>query len=124
MAANMDNLKKVVEDEALMKDLLATEDVAEVQKKLEAHDVSMSTSELETIADALGKVARGEATVEELTAGSEELSDDDLENVSGGFAISATLGLILAGAGAVAGFVGGAQMMSNLEDRIGLTRRW
>ena len=124
MAANMDNLKKVVEDEALMKDLLATEDVAEVQKKLEAHDVSMSTSELETIADALGKVARGEATVEELTAGSEELSDDDLENVSGGFAISATLGLILAGAGAVAGFVGGAQMMSNLEDRIGLTIRW
>ncbi|MBR3631192.1 MAG: class IIb bacteriocin, lactobin A/cerein 7B family [Mogibacterium sp.] len=80
------NLESVFQDEAFLKQVLEASDVTDVQKMLEDRGVEMTTDQITAFGEILSKYEAGEITQEQLEKiGSDELSDDDLENVAGGF---------------------------------------
>ena len=72
---NEERIKEVFADEAFVKELLSTETPEEVQAMLEDKDIEVSIAEIVKLRELLEKKA------EDPNA---ELSDEDLEDVSGG----------------------------------------
>ena len=79
-----EKLMELLKDEAFAKELLNENNPEDVQAKLNAKGVDISLEEVNAIAAAMEKAAQGGA------AESDELSEDDLENVAGGIVITAT----------------------------------
>ena len=73
---NEAKIKEVFSEEAFVKELLEKETPEEVQKMLEKKDIELSIEEIVNLREML--IERIEKTQ------TEELSDDDLESVSGG----------------------------------------
>ena len=120
-----ENLTKVFSDEAFLKELLAAESAEAAQKMLEDKGVNMSVDEINQLGEYAGKVISGEITAEDIqNQESDELSEDDLENVAGGFAITAAciaVGGFLLKMGVAAGV--GAVAYAGVEAVINI-RRW
>ncbi|MBR3631193.1 MAG: Nif11-like leader peptide family natural product precursor [Mogibacterium sp.] len=118
-------MNKVFSDEAFMKELLAADSAESAQKMLEDKGVNMSIDEITQLGEYAEKVISGEITAEEIQAQeSDELSDDDLENVAGGFAITAAcvaVGGFLLKMGVAAGV--GAVAYAGVEAVVNI-RRW
>ena len=103
---NMEKLKEVFSDEAFVKSLFELETAAEVQAALQAKGVELTEEQILGIRDLLGEVEGVKISVEQLEQWaaqmeSGELSDELLEQVSGGSAMAVGLGLLI-GAGVVA----------------------
>ncbi|MBQ9480084.1 MAG: hypothetical protein IJU71_11100, partial [Selenomonadaceae bacterium] len=82
-AASMDKEKitALMQDEAFVKELVGQEDVEDVRKLFASKGVELTVEQIDEIRK--GVAAR-------VGDGDEELSDDQLENVSGGFADAIT----------------------------------
>ena len=94
----LEKAKEVFSDVEFTKSLFAMESAEEVQKALSGRGLDLSTEEILQIRDVLSKAE---------AEGKGELSEDDLESVSGGIILSGCLaGLILTGVGVV--IAGGA----------------
>jgi hypothetical protein len=85
---NEEKIKKIFADEAFVKELLSLDAAEEIQTLLKTKGIEL---DLDQIEKAKALVAKKLALVE---AG-EELGDDELDEVSGGFAIT-TLGVVSA----------------------------
>jgi len=97
---NEKRIKEVFSDEAFVKELVSKETPEEVQALLEDKDIEMSVSEIVKLRELLEKKA------EDPNA---ELSDEDLEDVSGGclgVAVIASFAVFI-GAGVVNGVTDG-----------------
>jgi len=97
---NEERIKEVFSDEAFVKELVSKETPEEVQALLEDKDIEMSVSEIVKLRELLEKKA------EDPNA---ELSDEDLEDVSGGclgVAVIASFAVFI-GAGVVNGVTDG-----------------
>ncbi|HBQ86814.1 MAG TPA: hypothetical protein DD811_10110 [Syntrophomonas sp.] len=90
---------KIEADKTLAEKLLSQENPQDVQSLLKEQGLDFSIEEIDMLRQALVRAL-------EKNAG-DELSDEDLENVAGGFAITAIVALIgaIAGAVSVAGAV-------------------
>jgi predicted ribosomally synthesized peptide with nif11-like leader len=90
---------KIEADKSLAEKLLSQENPQDVQSLLKEQGLDFSIEEIDMLRQALVRAL-------EKNAG-DELSDEDLENVAGGFAITAIVALIgaIAGAVSVAGAV-------------------
>lgn len=77
---NEERIKAVFSDEAFVKELLSTETPEEVQALLEEKEIEVTIEEIKETQKILIKKA------EQQTAEGMELSDEDLEDVSGGIA--------------------------------------
>ena len=84
---------KIEADKTLAEKLLSQENPQDVQSLLKEQGLDFSIEEIDMLRQALVRAL-------EKNAG-DELSDEDLENVAGGFAITAIVALIGAIAGAV-----------------------
>ena len=84
---NMEKMKEVFSDKAFVESLFELETVAEVQAALKEKDVELSEEEILSIRDLLGKVENG------------ELSEELLEQVSGGSILAAIGGIAAAALG-------------------------
>jgi len=90
---NKEKLQEVFSDEVFVKSLLALETPEEVQVLLKTKDVELSVEEIIKVKDLMAsKMASGE-----------ELSDEDLDNVAGGFFLTLIASLIPAIIGLTAG---------------------
>lgn len=87
-------VKEIFSDEAFVKQLLEQEEPEQVQALLAEKEIELSIKEIETLRDMIIKHCNGELNLE-------ELSEDDLEGVSGG-----VLGTILGVASLIVGIVG------------------
>lgn len=105
-------IKEVFSDEEFVKSLLNLETPQEVQQALKEKDVDLSIDEITSIGELLTRYANDELTdqdkkvIELASKPVDELSDEDLESVSGGLFILTTVsvGLLCAlGATAVLG---------------------
>ncbi len=94
-------IKELLADEEFVKELVALETPEEVQAMLEEYDIEVTTEEIQQIHDFL------------VEHEGEELSEEDLENVAGGF------GLII-----LALIIVGAIATGTLAGTVGLGRRW
>lgn len=91
---NQEQIKKVFEDEAFVKQLTAAATPEDVQKLLETKGVSLTVDQIHELGDTIIKLDSGELTPEEIEKEQTgELNDDDLENVAGGSFIGAALGV-------------------------------
>ncbi len=72
----IEKIKEVFADEQFVKELMEMDSVREVQAALHEKDLDLSEQELNTIREALIKMTE---------SGDTELSDEELENVAGGF---------------------------------------
>lgn len=77
-----EKLKKVMSDEAYVKELLALETPEEVQASLEEKDVEMSLDEIKQATNLLSRYSDG------------ELSEDELAEIAGGCAACVTCAII------------------------------
>ena len=85
---NEEKIKKIFADEAFVKELLSLDAAEEIQTLLKTKGIEL---DLDQIEKAKALVAKKLALVEV----GEELGDDELDEVSGGFAIT-TLGVVSA----------------------------
>lgn len=99
---NEAKIKEVFSDEAFVKTLLEMDNAEDVQKAVSEKGIDLSLEEINTIQSTL--------------ASGEELNEDQLENVAGGFAVSAICALIGAITGAVVGVGNGVDRWTS--------RRW
>ena len=115
---NTENWKAVLADEAFVKSLLELETAAAVQAALKEKDINLTEAEVLGIRDLLVKVESGEISDENLAQWAEqaengELSEEVLEQISGGIVLTSAglLALCIAsyivGASAVVGTVVG-----------------
>ena len=100
-------LEELGKDEEFMKSLFAMSDPKDVQAALAQRDVDLTIEELIQIKDGINRyLDEGEAAFE-----SDELSEDDLENVSGGIAPLILIIIVLvsfaAGCGTITGIRNG-----------------
>jgi hypothetical protein len=104
-------IKELFSDEAYTSSLLALDTAEEVQASLAERGLELSTTEITKILDSIRNYSESDR----------ELSEADLENVSGGLVGVALLffGLIMGiiGVGTTAG-------MLSMEDSSGRRRRW
>ena len=99
----MDNrieiVRKLVKDEAFLKEFLAKEKIEDVQKLFAENGVELTLDDLRTIGDILNKAASGELTKESLGIEG-ELTEDELAKVAGGLSeevpVPAAVGLTIA----------------------------
>lgn len=113
---NIEKMKEVFSDEAFVKSLFELETVAEVQAALREKGVELSEDEILGVRELFLKVEGGEISAEQLEkwveqAESGELSEELLEQVSGGSVVgAAAIGIVvrIAAAAAVAGLIYGA----------------
>jgi hypothetical protein len=85
-------IKDIFSDEAYVSSLLALDTAEEVQASLAEKGLDLSTAEITTLLDSMQKYAESD----------EELSEADLETVSGGLLISLILVLVGAAIAATA----------------------
>jgi predicted ribosomally synthesized peptide with nif11-like leader len=84
-------LKEIFADKEFVEKVLAMETAEEVQAAIKEKGVEISVSEIESVKAELANQAS--------SPDSDEVSDEQLENVAGGFAISTLIcGLIIGGA--------------------------
>ena len=88
---NLEKMKEVFSDEEFVKSLFDLETPEQVQDALEEKEIVLSTEEICQMRDLLIRYQEGTLTEEEQKAmelaehyGDDELSDEELENVSGG----------------------------------------
>ena len=124
---NIEKMKEVFSDEAFVKSLFELETVAEVQAALQEKGIELTEEEILGVRDLLIKVEEGGISAEQLEKWaaqieSGELSEEMLEQVSGGILVSSfiagaalTVGVMLASAGAVVGTVFG--VLSAIKNR-------
>jgi hypothetical protein len=89
-------IKDIFSDDAYVSSLLALDTAEEVQASLAEKGLDLSTTEITTLLDSIQKYSESD----------EELSEADLETVSGGFLTGILLMMIITlvvGAGATAG---------------------
>ena len=84
-------IKEIFSDEAFVKRLLDQEEPEQIQAVLKEKGIELNFEEIEYMKSMVEKMLSGEADPE-------ELSDDDLNDVSGG-AVGAAIGIILSVAG-------------------------
>lgn len=113
MDQNMENFGKVLEDKEFVQQLFAADDVTDVQKMLEERGVELTVDQIESLGDLLIKMESGEIKPETLQSFSEgELSDDDLEEVAGGFGeLGLVIGQIAENLPKIAGAVAGTALL-------------
>ena len=110
--ALQEKLQEVLSDEAFAKELLKMEDVEDVQIALEKKDIEMSLDEIRQAGNIMKKLQSGELSLEQAQNMADgELSEDELEEVAGGFGLFGCL--IVAciacfAGGGVGGALGGA----------------
>ena len=75
-------IKEVFADEAFVKQLLEQEEPEAVQALLMERDIDITIDQIVQIRDLVEKHLKGEININ-------ELSEEDLENISGGFILSA-----------------------------------
>lgn len=109
---NEERIKEIFSDEAFVKQLLEQEEPEQVQVLLAEKEIDLSIEEIVKVQDIVEKQLNGEENLE-------ELSDDDLENVSGGVGAAFAIGLIVAGVVGTGAFAG---LMAGL--RSAFRRRW
>ena len=97
-------IKEIFSDEAFLKSLSEMETAEEVQAALKEKGLDLSIDDILKIQKTLTSQENG------------ELSEDEMENVAGGFAISATVMAILGVCGATASVGGFVNTVTN--------RRW
>ena len=96
---NEERIKEIFSDEAFVEELLSTHEPEKIQALLEDKDIEMSIAEIEKLKEmVIKKMENPDADL--------ELSDDDLEDVSGGCAAVGVVFAIL-GVAAVAAFIHG-----------------
>jgi predicted ribosomally synthesized peptide with nif11-like leader len=101
-------LKEIFADKEFVEKTMAMETAEEVQSAVKEKGVDISIAEIESV--------KAELANHVSNPDSEEVSDEQLENVAGGFAISALIGgLIISGAVAA----GGATIINEA-----VRRRW
>ena len=110
---NIERLKEVFSDEAFVKSLFELETVAEVQAALQEKGIELTEEEILGVRDLLIKVEEGGISAEQLEKWaaqieSGELSEEMLEQVSGGSAtlVAAAVVVFLARVGAAAAVAG------------------
>ena len=130
---NIEKMKEVFADEAFVKGLFELDSAAEVQAALKEKGVEMSEEEILAVRDLLTKMENGEISAEQAElwskqAESGELSDEVLEQVTGGeiiimAAVTITIGTILKwiGIGAAVGAAAGGVAAGAVDA---VRRRW
>ncbi len=112
MAMTEQQVMAIFEDGEFTKSIIEMENPEDVQAALKAKGLDLSLEEVGAIAKEIAK------------ASDTTLSDDDLEDVSGGFAITLALGVTTAMvAKAVIGGVGALFAVGSLTDHF-TRRRW
>ena len=102
--ALQEKLQEVLSDEAFAKELLQMEKPEDVQVALEKKDIDLSLDEISQIGEYMNKVQNGEISQEQVQSMVDgELSEDELEEVAGGFIISLIVSLAIGGAIGAAG---------------------
>ena len=81
---NKEKLQQLMQDEKFLKEILNLETIEEVQDAFKKKDVDISTDDLEQIRELIIKSIDNDY----------ELSEEELEEICGGFAITGTLLLI------------------------------
>ena len=110
--ALQEKLQEVLSDEAFAKELLQMEKPEDVQVALEKKDIDLTLDEIRQIGEYMNKVQNGEISQEQVQSMVDgELSEDELEEVAGGFGLFGCL--IVAciacfAGGGVGGALGGA----------------
>ena len=106
---NEDRVKEVFSDEEFVKEFFGKETPEEAQAMLAEKDIEVSVEELVKLRDLLIKKAQQ-------AEGSEELNDDELEDVSGGI-IGFAIAMLVGGA-----LLGGLFITAGVMEEKG--RRW
>ena len=83
MTNRNEKLKEIFSDEAKVKEVLSIEDPEKAREWFSEHGVEFSIDEIHRLGETINKISRGEITQEDLNK-SDELSEDDLEDVAGG----------------------------------------
>ena len=83
MATEFEKIEKLAEDKEGLKELLAIDTAEGAQKWFSDHDIELSIDEVKNIAERLNSFIRGEVTKDDL-ASSDELTSEELAEVSGG----------------------------------------
>lgn len=94
-------IKEIFSDQAFVESLMEMENAEDVQAAIADKGIELTLNDIEALRAQLSNT-------------SEELSEDDLENVAGGFAISATV--VAIGSCCAAAFSVGS-MVNNLTNR-------
>ena len=85
---NEERIKEIFSDEAFVKELLSLDAAADIQALLKTKGIELDLDQIEKAKEIVAKKLA-------IIAAGEELDDDDLDEVSGGFAIT-TLGVVSA----------------------------
>ena len=96
---NIEKVNEVFSDQQFVTSLFAMETVAEVQAALKEHGIDLTEQEILSIQNMLSKVESGEISADQMELLAKktmdgELSDESLEQVAGGFVITATVALV------------------------------
>ena len=111
---NEERIRTLFEDETFVRNLMEQDTPEQVQELLINYEIDLSVEEINQIRELLEKHENGEVNLE-------ELSDDDLENVSGG--VFGTVGMIVFCCVCFAGSVGMSAWIIDGTQRIN-RRRW
>lgn len=112
---NEERIREVFSDEAFVKALLEKETPEQVQALLLEKDIEMTADEICKVKELIEKQLNGEINME-------ELSDEDLEKISGGIGGFITFCVIVTTAGLVGGAIGGAG--AGIATQIFTRGRW
>lgn len=79
---NEERIKEIFSDEAFVKELLSLDAAADIQALLKTKGIELDLDQIEKAKEIVAKKLA-------IIAAGEELGDDDLDDVSGGFAVTA-----------------------------------
>lgn len=79
---NEERIKEIFSDEAFVKELLSLEAAEDIQALLKTKGIELDLDQIEKAKEIVAKKLA-------IIAAGEELGDDDLDDVSGGFAVTA-----------------------------------
>jgi len=79
---NGERIKEIFSDEAFVKELLSLDAAADIQALLKTKGIELDLDQIEKAKEIVAKKLA-------IIAAGEELGDDDLDDVSGGFAVTA-----------------------------------
>ena len=80
----MEKLAELLKDKAVAEELMRQETIEDAQKFLASKGVDVTDEDLQAI----------RAEIQKQTSESDELNDDQLENVAGGVAVSTVIGIV------------------------------
>lgn len=116
---NEERIREVFSDELFVKQLLEQEEPEQVQALLAEKDIDITVENIENVKTRIEQYINGELDLD-------QLSDEDLEDVSGGCGcisiglIVGIIGAVVAGTAAVGGGIAGGAVLTNKLTR----RRW